>query len=136
MKTSGLRVFLIAMVVLLYGCATDSGFVSEPEIEREYLPPRNTAAPDNYFPIIRVAPQYPQKELVRRNCGTVKVISDVNENGETLNIRALESPSIEFANAAKDAVKRFRYKPLVIDGEVYFVTDVEHRITFSIEGRC
>ena len=62
-------------------------------------------------PTIRVEPQYPMKARYEGIEGSVTLQFDINELGETTNIRVLKSnPKGYFERASKKALKKWRYK--------------------------
>lgn len=64
-----------------------------------------------------VAPEYPQDALAKHIGGVVTIGFTVNLKGEPRDVRVVSAePAKVFDRAAMDAVKRWRYEPLVIDG--------------------
>jgi periplasmic protein TonB len=64
-----------------------------------------------------VAPEYPAKALEKGTAGVVTVDFTVDPKGETTNLQITRSePEGVFDKAALNAVRRWRYAPLVIDG--------------------
>jgi len=64
----------------------------------------------------KVQPEYP---LVARNAevsGTVVLQARINKNGGIENLNVVSGPSM-LQQAALDAVKQWRYRPYLIDGE-------------------
>lgn len=62
------------------------------------------------------APIYPPIARTMRATGVVRVDVTVNENGEVANIEKLTGPAL-LQNAAKDAIKKWKFKPFVRDGQ-------------------
>jgi len=87
----------------------------------------------DYMPIGQVAPQYPRRAQQRGLEGWVTLEFTVTSQGTVRNPRVIDSSSSIFERAAIDAVKRFRYRPRVIDGEPVDVPGVQFRITFELE---
>jgi protein TonB len=64
-----------------------------------------------------VAPEYPAKALAQKVAGAVTVEYTVAANGETRDVRIVESmPEGVFDRAALAAIKRWRYEPVVSGG--------------------
>ncbi len=61
--------------------------------------------------IKRINPRYPSRALQRRLSGSVKVIFDVDINGQAQNIRVLESSSYLFESEARRAVRETKFNP-------------------------
>ncbi|MGC2186558.1 MAG: energy transducer TonB [Terriglobales bacterium] len=79
-----------------------------------------------------VAPQYPPEAGRARIEGTVVLLAVIGADGSVKDLR-LESGLPMLAQAAIDAVKQWRYKPYMIDGEP---VEVDSRITinFTLTG--
>jgi len=74
-----------------------------------------------------VAPQYPPEAGRERIEGTVVLMAVIGKNGAVTDVR-VESGLPILAQAAIDAVKQWRYKPYMIDGEP---VEVDSRITIN-----
>ena len=61
--------------------------------------------------IKRINPRYPSRALQRRLSGSVKMIFDVDINGQAQNIRVLESSSYLFESEARRAVSATKFNP-------------------------
>lgn len=87
-----------------------------------------------YLPIVKVAPIYPRRALSRGIEGYVIVEFTVTKQGSVKNPVVVEAnPEGIFNQAAKDAAKKFKYKPRVIDGEATEVAGVQNKITFKMK---
>jgi len=86
------------------------------------------------FPVYKEAPKYPQKELLRGVSGAVILEFTVTKEGKTTDIAVLSSTSKGFSFEAIKAVKKFRYEPVVVDGEPIVTTGLKHKITFEMES--
>lgn len=87
----------------------------------------------DYLPIVKVAPIYPRRALSRGIEGYVIVEFIVTKQGSVRNPMVLEArPEGIFDQAAKDAAKKFKYKPRVIDGVATEVAGVQNKITFKM----
>jgi len=86
-----------------------------------------------YLPIVKVAPIYPRRALSRGIEGYVIVEFIVTKQGSVRNPVVIEAkPEGVFDQAAKDAAKKFKYKPRVIDGVATEVAGVQNKITFKM----
>ena len=74
-----------------------------------------------------VAPQYPPEAGRARIEGTVVLMAVIGTDGSVKDVR-IESGLPILAQAAMDAVKQWRYKPYMIDGEP---VEVDSRITIN-----
>lgn len=67
-----------------------------------------------------VPPKYPNRAIDRSIEGWVKIEFTVTENGDTSNLKVVESSerfAKQFSRAALTAVEQWRFKPRMIDGE-------------------
>jgi len=76
-----------------------------------------------------VAPQYPPEAGRARIEGTVVLLAVIGTDGSVKDVRVENGLSI-LAQAAIDAVKQWRYKPYMIDGEP---VEVDSRITINFK---
>lgn len=93
-----------------------------------------TVADGDYLPIVKVAPVYPRRAQTRGIEGYVILEFTVTKSGQVSDPRVVEAepPSI-FNKAALDAVRKFKYKPRIVNGEPIEVPGVMHKITFELE---
>lgn len=68
------------------------------------------------FATQRVNPIYPQQARAIRQTGIVKVEMVIDEEGKVAEIQKMSGPSL-LQSAAKDAAKKWRFKPFVRDGQ-------------------
>lgn len=91
-------------------------------------------ADGNAIPVVLVQPQYPQRALARGIEGYVVVGFDIAPSGAVVNPEVIEaSPPGVFDRAALNAVKKFKYKPKVIDQRAVATGGLLHRIVFELE---
>jgi protein TonB len=90
-------------------------------------------AEGDYLPIVRVAPVYPTRALIRELEGFVDMSFTVTTAGTVKDPIVLQSTSSLFERAATRAVLKFKYKPRVVDGIPVEVVGVKTRITFQLE---
>ena len=74
-----------------------------------------------------VAPQYPAEAGRTRIEGTVVLLAVIGKDGSVQDVQ-VESGVPLLAQAAIDAVKQWRYKPYMVDGEP---VEVDSRITIN-----
>lgn len=91
---------------------------------------------DEFLPLLKTAPTYPQYALERNLQGHVLLEFAVTTTGEVRDpvVVDAEPPGV-FDRAAINAVSRFRYKPKMVKGEAVEVTGVRNRIVFAVSGR-
>lgn len=86
------------------------------------------------LPIMRVTPAYPSRASRRGIEGWVEVAFTITTTGATQDIRVVaEDPPGVFSRAAMKAVRKWKYKPQVIDGKVQPRPDVRVMLKFELE---
>ena len=89
----------------------------------------------SYVPIFQVPPQYPRRAAERGIEGCVVLKYAVTEVGSVRDPEVVQSiPKGIFDRAALRAALRYKYKPLIRDGNAVEVEGVTQRITFVLEG--
>ena len=84
-------------------------------------------------PIVRVTPKYPERALQRYIEGWVTLEFTVDQYGTVVNPVVIQAkPEGYFERAAIKAVKRFKYKPTVVDGQARPSLGVRLRLSFNI----
>ncbi len=92
-----------------------------------------SASDGEYLPIVKVAPQYPRRAAAKGIEGYVILEFTVTKLGTVINPVVLEAkPKGYFERSAKKAVKRFKYKPTIIDGVALDVPHVKNKIIFRL----
>jgi periplasmic protein TonB len=66
--------------------------------------------------IKKVAPIYPQQALQMHLQGSVVLQANISKEGKITNVRAISGDAM-LARAASDAVRQWKYKPYVLNGE-------------------
>ncbi|WP_286272242.1 energy transducer TonB [Thalassotalea hakodatensis] len=85
-------------------------------------------------PIIRSNPRYPREALQRGLEGWVRLAFDINKIGEVINIQVVDSqPKRVFDKAAKQALKRWKYKAKSIDGKPIIQTGFTVQLDFNMQ---
>jgi len=84
------------------------------------------------LPKFRIEPEYPMKARQEGIEGFVKLMIDITDKGTVTNVRIIESePRRYFETAAKRAVLRWKYDPLVVDGTPTADYDIPVTLTFT-----
>lgn len=85
-------------------------------------------------PLVRVNPLYPPRAQSRGIEGWVLLEFTITPQGTTKDIEVLDAdPKGYFERAAKDAVRKYKYKPRVVDGAAVDWPGVQLVISFEIE---
>lgn len=88
-----------------------------------------------YLPLVRPPPVYPRYALSRGLEGYVILEFTVTRTGTVIEPRVIEgNPQGVFEKAAMRAVKGYKYKPKMVDGEPVNVTGVRQKFTFKLEN--
>ncbi|USA42316.1 energy transducer TonB [Spongiibacter taiwanensis] len=92
------------------------------------------SADSGAIPIVRIAPEYPQRQAQRGVEGYVDLAFDISITGQPINIRILESqPQGVFDRAASRALARWKYRPKVVDGAPTVQYGQSTRIRFDLQ---
>lgn len=85
-------------------------------------------------PIVRIEPKYPMQAQRNGTEGWVRLSFSINELGGVEDIKIIEAqPKRVFNRAAKRALKRWKYKPKVVDGKALKQTGLTVQLDFSME---
>ena len=85
--------------------------------------------------IERAQPKYPIQAARDRVEGYVKLSFDINENGETSDIKVIdESPEKVFSEQAILAVTKWKYEPYIVDGKPVIQELVAVQLDFTLGG--
>ncbi len=91
--------------------------------------PGDPAAEGEVIPIVRIDPQYPREALIDGTEGYVKFRVLIGTDGSVIDVKVTEAaPGRLFVRNAIRAVRRWKFKPRVVDG-----TPVERWASTSIE---
>jgi len=89
-----------------------------------------------YLPIVKVAPNYPRRAAQRGIEGYVVIEFTVSKLGTVENPVVIEAaPPNIFDREALAAVKKFKYKPKVVNGKPVEVSGVRNIIRFELEKK-
>lgn len=71
----------------------------------------------NKVPLVRVDPRYPRKAMMKRTEGWVKVLFTITKEGTVKDAKVVGAqPKNIFNRSALRAVKRYKYKPEIVNG--------------------
>jgi protein TonB len=85
-------------------------------------------------PIVRIEPKYPMQAQRNGTEGWVRLSFSINEVGGVEDISIIEAkPKRVFNRAAKRALKRWKYKPKVVEGKTIKQTGLTVQLDFSME---
>ncbi len=89
----------------------------------------------DYLPIVKVAPIYPQRALLRGIEGYCVVQYMVTRQGTIRDLFVIEDQCTNsmFHRPSLQAALKFKYKPRVIDGQAVEVPGVQNKFTYVIE---
>lgn len=109
---------------------------TKPEIELGDGPALGGAASDaDAIPLVRVQPMYPPTAAQQRIEGWVRMVFDIGTNGSVKNARVMASdPPNVFDMAALQAIKKWKYKPKVENGERVERHNIVVQLTFELEN--
>jgi len=89
----------------------------------------------DFLPIVKVAPQYPRRALQKGLEGHVTVEFTVTALGTVIDPKVIDAnPPNIFNRAAINAVKKFKYKPKIVDGKGQAVKGVRNIIRFELDN--
>jgi protein TonB len=80
-----------------------------------------------------VTPQYPQMAKIARVQGPVVLAAIIGKDGAIQNLRVVSTASPLLNQAALDAVKQWRYRPYILNGEPVEV-DTTITVNFTLSG--
>jgi protein TonB len=79
--------------------------------------------------IRRVQPVYPQSAMQMRIAGTVQLLAVISKTGDVANVKILTGEPV-LARAAVDAVRQWKYKPYLLDGEP---VEIQTQVTINFK---
>ena len=78
----------------------------------------------------KVQPVYPRNALAMRVEGVVELAATISKTGDITNVKVVKGDS-QLTRAATDAVKQWKYKPYLLNGEPVEIT-TEVTISFKL----
>lgn len=86
-------------------------------------------------PRVRIEPMYSQKALQAGKEGYVTLSFDIDQQGDTTNIKVVEaSPRGYFESSAKKALRKWKYNPKREDGKAVAVFNQSITLEFKLDG--
>jgi len=86
-----------------------------------------------HIPLVKVAPQYPRRAITQGLEGYVVLSFTITPTGAVADPVVIEShPGLTFDKSAINAVRKFKYRPKVVNGKAQSVYDVQHRLTYEL----
>ena len=117
-----------AMLEMIIKDSLRRGAYSDQVVSRESI------TEDDLYHVFYVPPKYPRKGLERGKAGCLVVSFDVNQRGETENIKVIESDVPSYFNKpAIKSVAQSLYIPLAIEGKLVTIKDVEYKLCWGVE---
>lgn len=108
--------------------------ISMPGVESMNLPVAGPSGDMTAMPLYRVQPRYPRKALRLGKQGYVVLSFDINEAGRVTNVRVIEAnPRRLFEREAERALKQWKYKPMLVNGEAVSQLGQRIRLDFEME---
>jgi protein TonB len=105
---------------------------THPDVQPAALPARHVSSGVMQGMLIyKVVPKYPPVAIAVRASGTVMLQATISRNGTIENLRVLGGPAL-LQQAALDAVKQWRYRPYVLDGQPVEV-ETTINVQFTLE---
>ncbi len=80
----------------------------------------------------KVQPIYPAEAKAARVQGTVEIEATISKDGVPVELRVISSPSDDLSQSALEAVRQWRYRPTLLNGNpIEIVTDIVVNYTLS-----
>lgn len=104
-----------------------------PETEKKSNAQEDKYEPDKLKPIVKIKPKYPRDAAKEGVEGWVSFSFDINEVGGVENIVVLDaSPKGIFEREARRALRKWKYRPLIVDGSPQKNSGVTEIVEFKI----
>ncbi len=85
-------------------------------------------------PLVRIPPQFPDRCQARAGGSETVVLQfDVTPDGQTTNIKVIDSSNSCFNRSASRSVERWKYQPKIVDNAAEWRRGVVTQITFVLE---
>jgi len=109
--------------------------ISMPGTDSMEIPAGAQSGESMATPLYRAEPSYPRKALRLGKQGYVVLSFDINEAGRVSNIEVVEAaPQHLFENEAKRALKKWKYKPMLVDGKAVTQAGQKIRLDFRLDS--
>ncbi len=94
----------------------------------------NPQGNSDVMPLVRIEPQYPIKAARSGKEGWVQLKFDVTATGEVENVSIMQSkPGRIFNQAAKRALLKWKYRPMIVDGKPQMRKGLMVQLDFKIQ---
>ena len=93
-----------------------------------------SAQEEEFLPIVKVAPVYPEAAFLSSLEGYVIIEFTVTEQGTVENPIVIDASSTLFEESALNAARKFKYKPRTINGQPVPVHYVRNKFTYLLDG--
>lgn len=88
-------------------------------------------------PIVRMQPKYPIDAARNGVEGWVKLVFSIDSSGQVKDVEVIDSqPKRTFDRAAKQALKKWKYKPKVIDGKAVIRQGLQVVLDFKLDSNA
>ncbi len=85
------------------------------------------------IPLVVIEPQYPRKAAMDGTVGWVRFEFTVSTDGSPKDIRLLDSkPKRVFNRAAKKAIRKWKFKPKIVDGKAVEQPNMRYTMEFKL----
>lgn len=86
------------------------------------------------IPHVVIPANYPRKALLKGQSGSVIFKMDINKDGSPFNIRIIGSePEGVFDKSALNAIKKWKFKPAIKNGQAIKQYDTQYTMVFKLE---
>jgi len=86
------------------------------------------------IPLVRIQPMYPREAAEKRIEGWVLLEFDISTTGAVKNARVLKArPPRIFDKAARQAIRKWKYKPKIVNGQAVVTKGVQVKLTFELD---
>ncbi len=87
------------------------------------------------IPIVVIEPRFPKKAVTEGIEGWVRIKMNVGADGKPFDIQVDDSsPKELFDNNAMRAIKKWKFKPRVVNGRAVEQKDMRYTLEFKLEG--
>ena len=85
---------------------------------------------NDYSPIVKIPPMFPEEAKASGLEGHCDLEFTVTAGGKTADISVIECTNALFEQPSIEALRKFRYKPRMVDGEPVSVSGARNRFSF------
>ena len=104
------------------------------KVNTSLSPFSNNQADSNATPIVQIQPQYPVDAARKGLEGWVKLSFSIDKTGSVSQVQVLDSsPARVFDNAARRALKRWRYKAKFVNGVPMIQDNLQVQLDFTLD---